>query len=127
MSFSHISNCGVGSCYEPMFEQLHVDGNKSLVYAMVNFSLRPEDTKFRVPGKVGYVLDSTVRQNSGQLLQEPKSRRLQPQEPILDAALTPANNFTHEFEVLSPSRNRYNSGLEAKATPVNVAAVRRAR
>jgi hypothetical protein len=123
MSFSHISNCGVGSCYLTDFEQLHVDGNKSLVYAMVNFTLQPEDTKFRAPGKVGYVLDPTVRQNSGQLITEPKSRRLQPQEPILDVALTPSNDFTYEFEVLPPSKNRYNGGVEAKATPVNVAGV----
>jgi hypothetical protein len=123
MSFSHVSNCGVGSCYLHDFEQLHVDGNKSLVYAMVNFTLQPEDTKFRVPGKVGYVLDSTVRSNPGELVSEPKSRRLQPQEPILDVALTPFNDFTYQFEVLPPSKQRYNGGLEAKATPVNVAGV----
>jgi hypothetical protein len=123
MSFSHLSNCGVGSCYLADFEQLHVDGNKSLVYAMVNFTLQPEDTAFRAPGKVGYVYDSTVRSNPGQLLVTPKSRKLEPQDPILDVALTAANDFTHQFEVLPPSKNRYNGGLEAKATPVNVAGV----
>jgi hypothetical protein len=123
MSFSHVSNCGIGSCYLTDFEQLHVDGNKSLVYAMVNFTLQPEDTRFHAPGKVGYVHDSTVRSNPGQLLTTPRSRRLQPQEPILDVALKPFNNFTYQFEVLPPSRNRFSGGVEAKATPVNVAGV----
>ena len=60
MSLSHISNCGVGSCYLVDAEQLHVDGNKSLVYSMINFTLKPEDTAFRVPGTVAYVRSPKV-------------------------------------------------------------------
>jgi hypothetical protein len=122
MSMSHISNCGIGSCYLHDFEQLHVDGNKSLVYAMVNYTLQPEDTSFRVPGKVAYVHNPKVLQNSGQLTTVPKSRKLSPQAPI-HAQLTPANNFTYSFEIKGSADGVYNGGVEAKATPVNVAGV----
>jgi len=122
MSMSHISNCGVGSCYLTDFEQLHVDGNKSLVYAMVNYTLQPEDTAFRVPGKVAYVYSPKVLENSGRLVTIPKSRKLQPQAPI-HTQLTPANDFTHTFTIKGTADNVFNGGVEAKATPVNVAAV----
>jgi hypothetical protein len=122
MSMSHISNCGIGSCYLHDFEQLHVDGNKSLVYAMVNYTLQPEDTSFRVPGKVAYVHNPKVLSNPGQLVTVPKSRKLQPQAPI-HAQLTPANNFTYTFEIQGNTKNVFNGGVEAKATPVNVAGV----
>ena len=54
MSMSHLGNCGTGNCYLPEFEQLHVDGNKSLIYAMLNFSLQPPPAAFDVGGDVAY-------------------------------------------------------------------------
>lgn len=132
MSFSHIINCGVGSCYLPDFEQLHVDGNKSLVYSMVNFGLQPEDTKFAVPGKVAYVKDDTVLANSGTLVAKPDFVDLPPQAGS-HATLTPENSFRHRFLVQGPvCKNAakqkgctgvYNGGVEAKATPMNVGGV----
>ena len=84
MSLSHISNCGVGSCYLVDAEQLHVDGNKSLVYSMVNFTLQPEDTTFRVPGSIAYVRSPKLRER-GHAARLP-GRRPAAQAPILDAA-----------------------------------------
>ena len=55
MAFSHLSNCGVGSCFEPDIEQLHVDGNKSLIYSMLNYTLKPENTTFETKGRVAYI------------------------------------------------------------------------
>ncbi len=52
MSLSHLINCGVGSCFDPDAEQLHVDGNKSLIYSMLNYSLKPEKTAFTTKGRV---------------------------------------------------------------------------
>ena len=46
MMLSHLGNCGTGTCYIPDAEQLHVDGNKSLIYAMLNFSLQPPAAEF---------------------------------------------------------------------------------
>jgi hypothetical protein len=123
MSLSHLSNCGVGSCYLPDAEQLHVDGNKSLIYSMVNFTLLPEDSTFDVPaGTVGYVFDPTVVTDDGGTT-PPPTDGLAPQEAILDVSLDPTNGFTHEFEVAGPSQGVYNGGVEGKATFTNVSGV----
>ncbi len=131
MSFSHLSNCGVGTCYLADFEQLHVDGNKSLIYSMVNFGLQPEDTAFRVQGRVGYVEDDTVLTSEG-AAPPPEFAGLPPQGPI-QAQLNPLNSFRYAFEVEGPvcrhphkqkqCSGHYNGGLEATATPVNVGGV----
>ncbi|HVF11631.1 MAG TPA: hypothetical protein VNA87_00955 [Actinomycetota bacterium] len=118
MSFSHLGNCGTGTCYEPAIEQLHIDGNKSLIYGMVNYTLLPEDQSFRVPGKVGYVLNPKRVKNSGTLTTPPSTAGLSPQSPILDATLNAANDFTQTFTVLGPNQGHYNGGLEGKATPL---------
>ena len=57
MSVSHLGNCGTGNCYIPEAEQLHVDGNKSLIYAMLNFSLQPPPAAFDVGGNVAYFVN----------------------------------------------------------------------
>jgi hypothetical protein len=123
MSLSHISNCGVGSCYVPDVEQLHVDGNKSLVYSMVNFTLKPEDTTFRVPGSVAYVRSPKVLRNTGTPTAPPPGSGLPPQAPILNASLDATNGFTYEFEALGSADGVWNGGLEAKVTGGNVGGV----
>ncbi len=57
MSFSHLGNCGTGNCYLPEAEQLHVDGNKSLIYAMLNFSLQPPPAAFDIGGNAAYFVN----------------------------------------------------------------------
>jgi hypothetical protein len=128
MSYSHLSNCGVGSCYLIDFEQLHVDGNKSLVYAMVNYTLLPEDTGFQVPGKVGYIFDPTVLSNPGSTTPTPPPG-LSPQPNQTGILLTPsataADNYVHRFEIFGPDSPTpfYNGGVEGKITNVNVGGV----
>ena len=123
MSLSHLSNCGLGSCYLPDAEQLHVDGNKSLVYAMVNFTLLPEDQTFRIPGKVGYVFDPTRISHPGSPVTAPPCGGLPQQAPILNQVLSPANNFTFEFVVQGSDDGVCNGGVEGVATPQNVAGI----
>jgi len=57
MSLSHLGNCGTGTCYIPEAEQLHIDGNKGLIYAMLNFSLQPPQTAFEVGADVAYLVN----------------------------------------------------------------------
>jgi hypothetical protein len=123
MTLSHLGNCGIGSCYLIDFEQLHVDGNKSLVYSFLNFSLLPEDNHFEVPGKVGYIFDPTVLSNPGNSTPTEPSGGLSPQPDQLNIILNQANNFTYTFDILGPDSNPpyYNGGVEGKATPVNIA------
>jgi hypothetical protein len=123
MSLSHLSNCGTGSCYLPDFEQLHVDGNKALVYAHVNYSLLPEDTNFEAPGKVGYILDPAVLSNPGSGTPTPPPN-LPPQPDQLNVLLNQSNNFRYQFEVFGPDSTPtpyYNGGIVGTATAVNIA------
>lgn len=57
MMLSHLGNCGTGTCYVADAEQLHVDGNKSLVYAMLNFSLQPPEATFDTGGDIGWLVN----------------------------------------------------------------------
>jgi hypothetical protein len=124
MSFSHVSNCYVGSCFEPDIEQLHVDGNKSLIYSMLNYSLKPENQKFETKGRVayvhnkGFVMEKRKRIASG----AKKWRKLPQQKPINDVLLSPDNDYTHEFKVQGPPKV-YNGGIEAVITCANVQGV----
>jgi hypothetical protein len=128
MSYSHLSNCGVGTCYLIDFEQLHVDGNKSLVYAMMNYTLLPEDTHFEVPGKVGYIFNPTVLSHPGTSEPSPPPA-LSPQPNqtgiLLTPSPTPADNYVHRFEIFGPDSPTpyYNGGVEGKITQVNVGGV----
>ncbi len=123
MSLSHLSNCGVGSCYIVDAEQLHVDGNKSLVYSMVNFTLLPEDNTFRVPGSVAYVHSPKLLVNNGTPTEPPPGSGLPPQAAILDAALDVNNGFMYEFVVKGFAEGVYNGGVEGKVTSQNVGGV----
>jgi hypothetical protein len=124
MSYSHLSNCGVGSCYLIDFEQLHVDGNKSLVYAMLNYTLLPENTDFDVPGKVGYIVDPAVLSNPGTTTPTPPPN-LSPQPNQTNILLHAGNDFTYPFEVFGPDSPTpfYNGGLEGKITNVTIGGV----
>jgi len=123
MSLSHLSNCGVGSCYLIDAEQLHVDGNKSLVYSMVNFTMLPEDPTFRVPGSVAYVHSPKVVANDGTSTEPPPGEGLPPQDPILDASLDTSNDFTYEFVAKGFDDGVYNGGVEGRVTVANVGGV----
>ena len=119
MSLSHISNCGNGTCYIKDAEQLHIDGNKSLIYAQVNYTLLPEDTSFDAPGKVGYVQDDTRLVNPGTSATQNPHAGL-PTQPDEAGQLNVANDFIYEFEVKGPQEGFYNGGLEGVTTPANL-------
>lgn len=123
MSLSHLSNCGTGSCYLVDAEQLHVDGNKSLVYSMVNFTLLPEDATFRVPGTVAYVHSPRVVASDGSPTEPPPGAGLPPQDPIMNVSLDATNGFMHEFVIEGFAGGVYNGGVEGKVTSQNVGGV----
>jgi hypothetical protein len=52
MSFSHLDKNIV---FDPHTEQLHVDGNKALIYAHLAEMLAPATGTFQAPGRKGYV------------------------------------------------------------------------
>ncbi|MEA2517470.1 MAG: hypothetical protein QOG16_1308 [Actinomycetota bacterium] len=129
MSLSHLSNCGVGSCFEPDAEQLHVDGNKSLIYSMINYSLKPEKTTFRTKGKVAYVFNrGKVTEPTNRTSIPPKFTKLPQQDDIAsacpgDPCLRQDNSFTYPFDVKGPGNGVYNGGISIALTCANVQGV----
>ena len=129
MSLSHLSNCGIGSCFDPDFEQLHVDGNKSLVYSMINYSLKPERKRFGVRGRVGYVHNpGFVAEPTDRLVPPPAFTKLPQQKSIssacpADPCLRGDNSYTFEFDVKGPKQDIYNGGIAVTLTCANAQGV----
>jgi hypothetical protein len=124
MSFSHVSNCGTGTCFDQDAEQLHVDGNKSLIYSMINYSLKPEDTTFRTKGRVAYLFNpGVVSEKSNPLESPPQFEKLPPQKDIPPYQLDQSNSFTQEFDVKGPDEGVYNGGIEVTITCENAQGV----
>ena len=130
MSLSHVSNCGLGSCFDLDTEQLHVEGNKSLVYSMINFSLKPENKTFRTKGRVGYVFNrGVVSEPTDRFVKPPKFARLKPQKdidgscPADDTCLRPDNDYTYPFRVKGPKQGVYNGGIAVTLTCANAQGV----
>ena len=119
MSLSHLANCGIGTCFDPDVEQLHVDGNKSLIYGMVNFGLKKEERKFETKGRVAYVKNKGfVAEEANRLEPKPRFTKLPTQDSYLNQQLTQANDYTYEFEVLGPKSDPkvYNGGIRVDLT-----------
>jgi hypothetical protein len=115
MSLSHLSNCGVGSCYLPMVEQLHVDGNKSLIYSMIHYSLVPEDTTFGFEGTAAWLHhDGRISEPGSSASTAPPSS-LPAQHDIEVDLIQPAQT-TYEFDVLGASDGVANAGLSVTFT-----------
>jgi len=61
MSFSHLDKNIV---FDPHTEQLHVDGNKSLIYSHLADILNPITAKLNAPGPQGYVPNRRLRRET---------------------------------------------------------------
>ena len=120
MSLSHLGNCGTGNCFIPEAEQLHVDGNKSLIYAMLNFSVQPPPSKFDVGGNVGYFTNPRRLVDPGQ------------KPPMAPAGLEPPANLSgtgnhsngttvlKEFTVDNASGETFTGGIHGEVRWTNV-------
>lgn len=124
MSMSHLSNCGVGSCFLSEFEQLHVDGNKSLIYAQIHHRLSETDTSFDHEGRVGYLSHDQRITHPGASTTTPPEYTTLPNQDGFEVTLDHASETTvHEFEVLGSDDGVYNGGLRATVTWSNLTGV----
>lgn len=126
MMMSHLGNCGTGTCYEPEFEQLHVDGNKSLIYAMLNFSLQPPPAQFELQGDVGYFV------NPRRLVDPGVPRPVAPEDAVTPPDVSgtvnhmggggaSATTVLHTFTVDQASKpTNYIGGISAEARFANI-------
>ena len=115
MSVSHLGNCGTGTCYLPEFEQLHVDGNKSLIYSMLNFSLQPPPSEFDVDGNVGYFVNPRRLVDPGET--PPTAPAGVPAPADITGSGQHANGTTvlKEFKVDNAAGSTFVGGIHAEA------------
>jgi hypothetical protein len=113
MALSHITP---NTAFDPQVEQLHIDGNKGLIYSQIASLLSPGDTRFVPGGRVAYVLDPARITNPGGGPPGDAPAEL-PAQPDFEQTEIAGQGF--EFEVKGPPEFR-NGGLTIEATSGNV-------
>ena len=121
MALSHIGNCGTGNCFIPEVEQLHIDGNKGLIYSQIASLLFERKVEYRPGGVVGYVLDPRRTSDPGISLAASKLKPLPVQDVI--HSLHALSQEPFDFEVLGPADGVRNGGLAIELSFPNVRGV----
>ena len=140
MSMSHITP---NNAYDPINEQMHVDGNKGLIYSQLSSMLTQskEDYKYEPKGKIGYVLNPDRLQvpagsrptNPGLPAQTdinalipceancPGGTQYVQEDPQVDpeTGATSGPAQTLEFTLQGPREGVYNRGIIVEATFTN--------
>src|SRR3954470_7699711 len=120
MSFSHLDK---NITFDPHTEQLHVDGNKALIYAHLTNILQPQyDDSFDVGGRKGYVPNKRVsapasvsqpEAPAGSVTQDDETIGPQPQPVQSDFP------FTVKRGPQSDGKNIFNGGMRVEGTSTN--------
>ena len=126
MSFSHIDK---NITFDPHTEQLHVDGNKALIYAHLSEMLSPPAKGvFDVGGRKGYVPNLRVKRGASQGQPEAPAGSV-PQDDATPPAgpVDPTSNGTpFEFTVQQGQvggKNIFNGGMRVEVTDQNIAGI----
>ena len=121
MALSHLSNCGTGNCFEPGVEQLHIDGNKGLIYSQIAALLFEKPVSYKPGGVLGYVLDpSRVRSAGGQPVAA-ALKTLPVQEAIEELRTLATEPFT--FEAKGPDQGVRNGSVAIELSFLNARGV----
>ena len=123
MSLSHLSNCGTGKCFDQQAEQLHVDGNKGLIYSQINLQLQGTEAIFRQPGRVAYVVNSQRVSDPGSATPTDAAVQGLPAQEDASGTITQPPNTPFEFEVEGPVAGIYNGGFTVNVTFQNAQGV----
>jgi hypothetical protein len=128
MSASHIIP---NTVFDPVNEQMHVDGNKGLIYSQLSSMLTEEDSDYvyEPPGKIGYVFDprrvtvdaASGKQNPG-LPAQNDIDTLVPCETDCQGGTFAMDGLqpTLEFDVRGPNEGIFNGGITVQATFTNI-------
>jgi Zinc carboxypeptidase len=122
MAFSHLDKNIV---FDPHTEQMHVDGNKALIYAHLVSMLAPVSARMDAPGAQGYVPNAR-EQRAEQVVQGDAPANTGPQDDVDGATATPsADGSVYEFRVQRRAATRdvpgiYDGGMRVEATLPNV-------
>ena len=125
MSLSHLAPNNV---FDPTTEQMHVDGNKGLIYSQLASMLTEQPFRYQPTGKIGYVVNPVRITNDG------TSRVPNPGLPAqndIDLILPSADpnfkltgaNYDYEFDVKGPNVGIWNGGITATMTNANASGI----
>ena len=128
MTLSHLAPATV---FEPVLEQMHIDGNKGLIYSQIASMLTEQDAdyEYHPPGKVGYVFNpKRLQVSASDRPQYPGYPAQNDIDVIIPCAATACGEGTFvmqgtaptfEFNVLGPDRGVFNGGVRVEATHTN--------
>lgn len=111
MAYSHLAP---DTAFEPDIEQLHVDGNKGLIYAQLASLLDEKQVRFRPKGRIGYVVDPARIRNAGGSQVASPLAGLKVQETIEHVQASGIEEFP--FDVAGPADGVFNGGMTIHAT-----------
>ena len=119
MSFSHVDR---NIAFDPHGEQLHVDGNKALIYAHLAELAAPASGQFDPPGRKGYVPTKRV-QGGGETRQPTAPEGSQPHAPIdlgpdVGAQNPDPDGVAYPFTI--NGENVFNGGMRVDVTATNL-------
>jgi hypothetical protein len=120
MSFSHLDK---NITFEPNTEQLHVDGNKALIYAHLDELSHPATGSFDAPGIKGYVPNKRVKGGARDLPAVPPGTH-----PHADIDVPASSGQPDSGGVVLPigqigGAGIYNGGMRVDITATNVQGV----
>ena len=115
MALSHLAP---NTVFDPELEQLHIDGNKGLIYAQLASLLFEEDVQFDPNGAIGYVQDPQRTTDDGEVDPDESPFTMPAQRDIETTQVNGLQSFT--FDVKGPEDGFFNDGLTIEATFGNV-------
>lgn len=111
MAYSHLAP---NTIFDPGIEQLHVDGNKGLIYAQLASLLDEKQIRFKPKGRIGYIADPARIQNDGAAPSALPPAGLKVQDTI--EHLQPSGIEEFAFDVLGSKDGIRNGGMTIHVT-----------
>ena len=117
MSFSHLDR---NIAFDTQGEQLHVAGNKAIIFSHLDDILRPPAADYSTPGRNGFVPNTRLKRERQEFQSGPPPGTA-PQDDIEDQPPTGADTdgSIYEFDVVRDAKT-YNGGMRIDVRATNV-------
>jgi hypothetical protein len=115
MSYSHLDK---NTAFDPVIEQMHVDGNRGLIFAHLTEMLGTKTPIFPARGRKGYVALDRVKSAGRPGTIAPPAGTSPQADVESDTPLGADGNATFEFSVKRDAQT-YNGGMRIDATQLN--------
>jgi hypothetical protein len=125
MSMSHLAPNNI---FDPTTEQMHVDGNKGLIYSQLASMLTEQPFLFQPTGKIAYVSNPVRIENDGQGRLSNPGRPAQNDIDLILPSTDPSFqlnglDYDLEFDVMGPNVGIWNGGITATMTNANASGI----